>query len=223
MTSKVYTAAAHYFSFQAVAEEPFWELAGPHEQPGSARGLPGVRTRYIGRSHDLKSMFDLSENLNSGLGGIIWIEGEAGIGKSRMMREFETAVSLTTTPSIWMGTCSANRTDYAFSLFSSLLANTFNIQTTDTAEQIKQKIADGIKDWPRDARETQPYLELMMGLTPNDKQFERMQPEQMRQQTFVAMRRLLKTLGKERPLILFLDDLHWIDPYRLNCCCLLLR
>jgi predicted ATPase len=39
-----------------------------------------------------------------------------------------------------------------------------------------------------------------------------LEPEQLRQQTFVALRRLYKSLANERPLVFLLDDLHWIDP-----------
>jgi predicted ATPase len=40
----------------------------------------------------------------------------------------------------------------------------------------------------------------------------RLQPEQLRQQIFVAVRRLLKILAKQMPLVIILDDLHWVDP-----------
>ena len=219
VTSKVYRATAHYFSYGAALkrlvldkEVASWELGAPLENPGSPRGLPSIQTRYIGRTQSLNSMLDLAKNLENGLGGIIWIEGEAGIGKSRLMREFETAVSLSTPPLLWKGSSSTHRTDQAFSLFATLFANIFSIQTTDTAVRMRQKINDGIKKWPRDAQNTQPYLEIVLGLEQNNPYFEKMQPEQLRQQTFVAIRRLLKTVVKENPIILFLDDLHWIDP-----------
>ncbi|MBE2221597.1 MAG: tetratricopeptide repeat protein [Anaerolineae bacterium] len=217
VTSKVRNATTHYFSYEEALKLPDWQeaswvLGAPLDAPGSSRGLPSIHTRYIGRAHSLNAMLSLAKNMESGLGGIIWIEGEAGIGKSRLMREFETAVTLPTMPFIWKGSSSAHRTDQAFSLFAAVFANTFNIQTTDTAAQMRQKIKDGINKWPRDAQNTQPYLEIIMGLEPTDPHFVKMQPEQLRQQIFVAIRRLLKTLVKEHPIILFLDDLHWIDP-----------
>jgi predicted ATPase len=39
-----------------------------------------------------------------------------------------------------------------------------------------------------------------------------LQPEQLRQQTFVSLRRLFKSLANQGPLVIALDDLHWIDP-----------
>ncbi len=217
VTHKVHHATAHYFSYDAalksqVDDDVTWELGEPLEEPSSARGLPNMHTRYIGRTQSQKSMLELAKNLEKGLGGIIWIEGEAGIGKSRLMREFKTAVALSTPPLFWAGSGSSNHTDQAFSLFASLFVNIFSIQTTDNADQMRQKINDRMSQWPRDAQYIRPYLETIIGLKPDDPSFEKMQPEQLRQQTFVAVRRLLKTLVKEQPIILFLDDLHWIDP-----------
>ncbi len=217
VTHKVHNATTYYFTYGSAVtvqqnEDPVWELGDPLAEPNSARGLPGIHTRYIGRVQSKESMLELAQNLERDLGGIIWIQGEAGIGKSRLMREFRSDVILSTTPYIWTGSCTAQRSDQAFSLFASLFANMFGIQATDTTAQIHQKISDGISKWPRDARNTKPYIEFIVGVEPDDPNFEKMQPEQLRQQTFVAVRRLLKTLVKERPVIFFLDDLHWIDP-----------
>ena len=216
VTENVHLATTYAFTYQSRTIKRFtnhiWELLAPKEETTTFRGLPGARTRYIGRHASLQGMLSMAQNLENNLGGIVWIEGEAGIGKSRLMSEFKTAVNEQTSAIIWTGNCAPQHANHAFSLFSDLLANIFDIQPTDSNQRRQKKLNDGIQNWPRDAQATRPYLETLMGITPADKQFPHMQPEQLRQQTFVAMRRLLMTLVKKQPIILVLDDLHWIDP-----------
>jgi len=191
-----------------------WMLTGFLDQPAPARGLPGLNAKLVGRDPSLQAMADLANKVNEGIGGLIWLEGEPGIGKSRLMREFaaqqERAGAL-----VWTGGCSPQKSSVAFSLFSDLLAHASSVQPLDTQEQIRAQVDLLFHDWPPDAQVTRPYVELLLGLRPSGLSGERLlnlQPEQLRQQTFVSLRRLFKSLAVERPLVLLLDDLHWIDP-----------
>jgi len=197
-----------------LADLSLWELAGLREQPGPARGLPGLQARLIGRETPLQAMTNLSQNLSQGIGGLIWIEGEPGIGKSRLIREFAASIAATGT-TVWAGTCSPQKSGSAFALFSDLLAQALNLQPTDTPDQIRARLDQTLQAWPRDAQVTRPYLEMLLGVWPGGLHGERLaslEPDQLRQQTFVALRRLFKSLASEQLLIILLDDLHWIDP-----------
>ena len=218
VTEAVRSATERLFIYQpapqpGAADTLLWQLVDLRDEPEPARGVPGIQTRFIGRDASLQAMLDLSHNLEQNIGGIIWIEGEAGIGKSRLMREFRSAFAIPDSL-IWTGSCSPQRINHAFSLFSDLLSGVFNLNPTDSREQIRQKIDQTVLTWPADAQTTKPYLEMLAGIRPQGvagERLTRLEPEQLRQQTFVAMRRLLKTLAKEHPLVLLLDDLHWID------------
>lgn len=191
-----------------------WELTGVRERPAPARGLPGLKAKFIGRETPLQEMKALAQNLSQGIGGLIWIEGEPGIGKSRLMREFVASITDSNTRT-WRGGCSPQKSGHAFSLFSDLLTQALNLQPTDTPEHIRKTIDQTLRAWPRDAQMTRPYLEMLLGVWPtgpHGERLARLEPEQLRQQTFVAMRRLCKSLAVEQPLVILLDDLHWIDP-----------
>jgi predicted ATPase/uncharacterized protein HemY len=192
----------------------YWALIRLRDTPGPARGLPGIRTRFIGRSDFLQAMNRVYENLQVGLGGIVWIEGEAGIGKSRLMLEFRNQATLSDVL-VWNGGCAAQRAKAAFSLFSDLVAQVFDLKSAETAEEVRASIGATLEGWPMDIRSTRPYLELLAGISPGGVEGQRiasLEPDQLRQQIFVAFRRLLKSLAREQPIVLILDDLHWIDP-----------
>jgi predicted ATPase len=173
-----------------------------------------MEARFIGRESAMRAMLDLSKNLGQGLGGLIWIEGEPGIGKSRLMREF-TASMATASPLVWRGRCSPHRTNHAFSLFADLLAHALSLQPSDSPEQIRARIDQYMQQWPRDAQATRPHLEALLGVQPSGFSGERLrslQPEELQRQIFVALRKLFKSLAAEQPLVVLMDDLHWIDP-----------
>ncbi len=189
-------------------------LVGVREEPSPARGLPGIRARLIGRDASLQAMMNLVDNLTQGVGGLIWIEGEPGIGKSRLMEEF-AALAMDSGALLWTGASSPQKSDQAFSLFSHLIFQALNLQPTSTPDQIRTKINQVVQSWPRDARMARSYLEMLLGLRPSGLEGERLsslEPEQLRQQTFVALRRLFRSLAHQQPMIILLDDLHWIDP-----------
>lgn len=189
-------------------------LTGHRDQPAAARGLPGIKTSLVGRENSLMSMSELARGLSRSRGGLIWIEGEAGIGKSRLMAEFSSSLAANGVL-VWTGQCSPQRSRHAFSLITHLLAQVFNLQPTDTPEQSSAKIHRTIQTWPSDALTTRPYLELLSGIRPSGLDGDRLaslEPDQLRQQMFVALRSLIKSMAGEHPMLIVLDDLHWIDP-----------
>ena len=191
---------------------------GLRNRPEEKHGLPGVEARFVGRASVLHAMADQARYLAKGVGGLIWIEGEAGIGKSRLMREFAALVQAKGAL-VWAGHCSPQRSGLALSLFSDLLARVFDLLTTDSPEQTREKIDRALSNWPAELRPTRPYLELMSGLSPaglDGARLASLSPDQLRQQTFVALRGLFSRLAAERPLVLLLDDLQWIDPMSIE-------
>jgi predicted ATPase/class 3 adenylate cyclase/Tfp pilus assembly protein PilF len=222
VTEEVRTATERVFTYQPAPVDvltdlqalSLFELTGWQKEPGPARGLPGLKASFIGRETPLLKMNALSENLSQGVGGVAWIEGEPGIGKSRLMREFARSVSASDYL-FWQGGCSPQKEGQAFSLFSDLLSQALGLHPTTNAEEIRAWIRQAVQAWPKDAQVVRPYLEALFGLEPGGLEglrLNNLEPEQLRQQIFVAMRRLFKTLASQQPLVLLLDDLHWIDP-----------
>lgn len=200
---------AHSLATMAV-----WTLDGFRIQPEPARGVSGIHARLIGRDASLQAMLRLAENFSQSIGGLVWLEGEPGIGKSRLMQEFSLRLKDSGVV-VLEGRCSPQKSTHAFALFTEVLVQVFDIQPYDAPDQIRAKIERTFASWPRDTLATRPYLETLLGLWPEGVMGERLanlEPEQLRQQTSVALRRLFKSLSTQSPLVVLLDDLHWIDP-----------
>lgn len=221
VTHGVFTKTSYRFDYSPVQfihqeqylTEKIYQLEGLREQMLPVRGLIGLKTPFIGRDKELNEMVNLSQVLNRGIGGIIWIEGEAGIGKSRLMREFAKHISKQKAYTLG-GACTSRHSEYAYSLFSDLLMQIFDIQLHYNARQIIDNIDVKLSQWSPELAETRPFLQVLLGVQPSGPQGERitsMEPEQFRRQTFVAIHNLFSELSKEQPLVLILDDLQWID------------
>ncbi len=196
-----------------LAGNGIFQLEGLREQILPVRGLIGLKTPFIGRDKELDDMNRMSRVLDGETGGIIWIEGEAGIGKSRLMHEFSKQVAKYKAL-ILNGVCTARHSEHAFSLFSDLLMQAFDIQHNYSARQVNEQIDQKINLWSPELEDTRPFLQLLMGVQPGGAQGERitsMEPEQLRRQTFVAIHRIISFLAIRQPLVFILDDLQWID------------
>lgn len=219
VTEAVRNATKHVFVYSRAASTETadltaWELVALREQLGAAREVEGLGASFVGRERSLEVMRGLAENLDRGTGGLVWIEGEAGIGKTRLMQEFGAAMAADGLL-VWDARCTAQRAGQPFWLFADLLTQVFSIRRSDLLQQVRAKINRTMQAWPPDARATRPYLETLLGIPRTDEsssQIANLEPDQLRQQIFVAMRRLIRSLTARQPLVILFDDLHWVDP-----------
>jgi predicted ATPase/class 3 adenylate cyclase/Tfp pilus assembly protein PilF len=221
VTQTVRNATAFRFEYTPVtvdqhhpsAEHTLFQLEGLREQILPVRGLLGLKTAFVGRQGELSQLHHIAQKLRNGLGGLVWVYGDAGIGKSRLMREFAAQI-----PSdqflVCRGSCTARSSTRAFSLFSALLSNMFDIQPNFTPAQIYSQIESRLKRWPDEIQDIRPFIQLLVGVQPSGLQAERvmeLEPEQLRRQTFVSLHRLISVLAAQTPVIIILDDIQWID------------
>ena len=220
VTQAVYNATSFRFQFNTVPTEmverlsdwTIFQLVGEREQMLPVRGLIGLRTVFVGRQSELESMLDVSQALFNNRGCMVWLEGDPGIGKSRLTREFQNIV-VSKGVTIARGICTPRRSDIAFSVFSDMLSDALNIQPNFTPNQIYHQVNHYMGDWALD-EEFRPYLELLVGVQPSGQlgeQLVSLQPEQLRRQIFVVLNRLLTRLTVNQPITMIVDDIQWID------------
>jgi tetratricopeptide (TPR) repeat protein len=144
----------------------------------------------VGREHELA---ELQTSLNStiaGKGTTVFVSGEAGAGKTRLVTEFlnqarKQAVTILT------GWCLSNAAVPYFPFFDA-----FNkyFSTGQESEEI------AVKNW-------------LMG-PPSPEKFgvsRIISPQVWKDQTFTAVANTLASISAKHPVILFIDDLHWAD------------
>jgi class 3 adenylate cyclase/tetratricopeptide (TPR) repeat protein len=187
-----------------------WEVTGEHEtrtrlEVESERGL----TPFVGRERELGLLLDAFERACAGHGQVVFLVGEAGIGKSRLLLELRRQVSDRAT---WQeGHCLSFGSAMAFHPLIDLVRRRFGVEETDGEAAIGAKIESGVAATGADPGTTAPYLRALLSMDPGDAEVRAMSPRQRRNETFEAVRRLLVRAAERRPQVLVIEDLHWID------------
>jgi class 3 adenylate cyclase/tetratricopeptide (TPR) repeat protein len=163
-----------------------------------------------GRSEELQRLQRLWGFAKKGQGQVVFIVGEAGIGKSRLVFEFHRSLSKESIT--WLeGHGTAYGVNMPFLPLIDLLKRNFLIEEGDTEQLIIQKIEEGMRRLGEEARERAPYLKFLFSVDPGDPLIPSMDPQGRRRMIFDSIRLMTIHGSRLRPLILVLEDLHWID------------
>jgi tetratricopeptide (TPR) repeat protein len=143
----------------------------------------------VGREHELKKLQALLNSAVAGKGTTVFVSGEAGAGKTRLVTEFlnqarKQAVTVLT------GWCLSNAAVPYFPFFEAF-------SSYFSAEHGERVV---LKDW-------------LMGPSQTDKfgNPQTITPQVWKDQTFTAVANTLSSISAKKPIILFIDDLHWAD------------
>jgi DNA-binding NarL/FixJ family response regulator len=148
------------------------------------------------------------EQLDAGIGGVIHIVGEAGIGKSRLLAEARE-LSGGAGHLVLSGRATEFERDYPFAAFVDALDPFFDADPAEWIDDLGRERA-------HELAAILPSLAFRDGEAPAVSQAERFR-------AYDAARVLLERLGERRPLVLALDDLHWSDAASIELISHLLR
>jgi class 3 adenylate cyclase len=159
------------------------------------RGL----TPYVGRERELQILLQCFEKAKAGQGQMVFVAGDAGIGKSRLLYEFRRRLGDEAT---WVeGRCLSFGQSMAFHPIVDMLKRTFRIEEGDTEGTIARKVERSVALLGEDLRPILPYLYYLLSLDPGDAAVATMDPQQRRGEVFDALRRLLVRASEVRPQV----------------------
>jgi predicted ATPase len=87
----------------------------------------------------------------------------------------------------------------------------FRIENDDSASQIREKIRQGVRRLQMDPDAVLPVLETLFGLPVSDETLQQLDPRARRQRIFETIQALTMADAQLRPLVVVVEDLHWID------------
>jgi tetratricopeptide (TPR) repeat protein len=112
----------------------------------------------------------------------------------------------------WLeGRCTAYGRNLPFSPLIDLLKRNFRIDEEDSEAIIVRKIDEGLGVLGEDTKERAPFLKFLFSVDPGDALIQSMDAQGRRRMIFDSIRLMTIRGSKLRPLILFFEDLHWID------------
>lgn len=176
------------------------------------RGL----TRFVGRERELSLLHACLARVQAGHGQVVGIIGEPGLGKSRLLYEFFTALEPGRV--VWLeGHCAAHGQTIPYGPILEILRASFQIAAGDTLLQIRQKLHQGVCQLNADLQGILPFLEALCGLPGADEALRHLDPKDKRRRTFEALRAWIGAGGQRRPYVLVCENLHWIDRSSEDC------
>lgn len=171
-----------------------------------AKGL----TRFVGRKNSMAALLDAFDKVKSGSGQVVGLLGEAGVGKSRLLLEMRNMLPQGEYSYI-EGRCLQYGGSMAYLPVLYILRSYFDIQEGDREFLIKKKMEEKILGLDEKLKGVIPPFQSLLSLTVDDEDFTKLEPKEKREQTFEALRDMLIRGSQERPLILAVEDIHWID------------
>ena len=175
-------------------------------QAATARGL----TSFVGRDGELDQLRKTLEWAHAGRGQVVGVIGEAGVGKSRLFREFTRANCTQGWLILESGAVSYGKATPYLPVVD-LLKAYFRIEVRDDAPKIREKVTDKLLTLDEALRPTLPAFLALLDVPVEDPQWQSLDPPQRRQQTLDAVKHLLLRESQSQPVLLVFEDLHWID------------
>lgn len=173
-------------------------------------------TRFVGRAHELGLLVDRWREACEGEGQAVLLSGEAGIGKSRLLREFcghvggEPARTLSYQ-------CAPHETNAAFHPVMAELATASEIQAEDGEERRLDALETHLQGIFGPDPEVTALLAALLGLPARRYPPLDMAPQRRKQQTIARLVERVARLARQAPPLLILaEDLHWADPSSLE-------
>jgi class 3 adenylate cyclase/tetratricopeptide (TPR) repeat protein len=181
------------------------------------RGVEGVDTRTIGRDDELDQVRAAYRAVvDDGTARVVTVIGDAGIGKSRLLYEYEAWIDLLPEEVFFFkGRAFSNRVQVPFALVRDVIATRFDILDSDPAVIVQAKVRAGFLGL-LDQQEAD-VVGHWIGLDMDSDTVRRLagSPE------FATAARshlvtFFRTLLAEDPMTLILEDLHWADDESLD-------
>ena len=167
-------------------------------------------TTFVDRQGDLAILNNFLRQVESGHRQAVGIVGEPGIGKSRLLSEFQRRLGSERVT--WIeGRCVSYGTAIPYLLLLDLLRSNCGILETDTPEAIIEKVRSGLERVGMDPDQDSPVLLHLLGVKDAGAAPALSNLEALKAKTFEIFRQISIKLGLERPLVLVLEDLHWVD------------
>ena len=178
-------------------------LMGRWVTPGGAHPVG-----FIGRRPEIDLLHGLLDRAMLGRGQIVTLIGEPGIGKSRLLHEFQQCVRDSVT--IRVGHCASYATHVPYFPIVEILQRVCDIEETDTVDLVDAKLRAALRPLGDAAVGATPYLQYLL-FPRKSAELSHRSPDAIKVATFDAIRRIVLAQQERRPLLLAIEDLHWID------------
>ena len=196
---------------------PGYPALGIAEQVGERWETIQRATPLIGRERELAQLLELWERVTSGEGQLLTVIGEPGVGKSRLLSEgIEQIKERSTDVRLVRGRCLSYGQNISLWLIADLVRSLVGVREADGPDRVREAVTSTLDDLlndcdAEDRREAIDVLGEVVGLAAGGSMVAQAGPQVRRAALIRSLRRVLGALTDRAPVVLVLEDLHWID------------
>ena len=220
VTEDTFKLTEGFFRFESLGSKQIKGKAEPLKvyrviAPSTSRTRFDVSTEsgltpFVGRQRELELLLDGFKRAKEGRGQAFSIISEAGVGKSRLLYEFRKAVA-NENITFLEGKCLSYSRNQSYHPLIDILKSNFDIRESDKNSAITDKVRKGLKVLGADEASTLPYLLELLSIKYSGLDKIPISPEAVRDGIIEALKRIAFLGSEIRPLIIALEDLHWMD------------
>ena len=224
VTERIVAQAANEYEFDEVGAlalkgkrelVPAFALRGrvpPAALPTQARHAAATNdTGIVGREAERRVLYEHLDALkNHGRGGVVLIEGEPGIGKSRLVAELRIQAQARGITS-FLGSGSADEHATLYYVWRDIFSHMLDLNVLTEPSQRRRHLFDLLEDEP-DLLELAPLLNTIMLLELPDNAVTAPLVGQARaERTREMLLMFLRRSTERSPKVIVLEDAHWLD------------
>ncbi len=186
----------------------------------SSRGMGDLETRMIGREAELKALQDaLDVALEDHETQMVTILGDAGVGKSRLLREFDHWIDQLP-DDVWhfTGRATIETQNLPYGLLRDVFSFRFKIQDSDNTATVWEKMEKGIARFLGPNTEKHAHhIGYLVGFDFSNSPFiSTNDTTRTTEQALNYLRQFFLVATREDTAVLFLEDIHWADDKSLD-------
>jgi predicted ATPase/class 3 adenylate cyclase len=189
------------------------------------RGVEGVETRMVGRDAELLILQNTFHNVvGEKQTQVITVVGEAGVGKSRLLYEFDNWIELLPPPIVrfFQGRGRQETQNMPYAMLRDVFTFRFQIQESDAAREIQEKIEAGFGEMLGMDEEGQMRAHItgqLLGFDFSTSQHLKSildDPQQIHDRALMYLGEYFQGMSEVSPVVIFLEDIHWGDDSSLD-------
>jgi class 3 adenylate cyclase len=190
---------------------PIYKVVGtlPRRSPIVSRSERTL-SPFVGRERELTTLEALFTQVEAGHGHVVGIVAEAGGGKSRLLYEFRQRLQDKRVTYL-EGRCLSYGSSVPYHPIIDLARQHCAIAEGDNAETMLEKVRCALQKVGMDTEESAPYLLQLLGVKEGTASIAAFTPEVIRTRTFETLKQMSLQGSQQHPLIVEIEDLHWID------------
>jgi predicted ATPase len=167
-------------------------------------------TPFVGRAQELATLHAIWTHVTKGQGHVVGVVGESGMGKSRLVAEFRSSLRSELHTYV-QGYCVSYGQAMAYQPVLTLLRHACGITEVDRPAVMAAKVHRRLQEVSMDPVVAAPYLLHLLGSSTASERLTGLSPEEYHASTLAMLMQLILQSSRRCPLIIEVEDLHWID------------